>query len=100
MPMNDSPLHTINCRMQPEPAALERVLQVVRKRGFAIERFGAEHEAGQLRIRLSCSGRRCPHMLRAQLNKLCGMESVCLTPSVATASNERLPGALQVQPAV
>ncbi|WP_353176441.1 ACT domain-containing protein [Salinisphaera sp. T5B8] len=100
MSMNDKPLHTMTCCIKPETAALERILQVVRKRGFSVERFTAEHDKGRLRIRLSCSGSRCPDMLRAQLDKLHGVQSVCLLPGASTASNDRLSAVMPAQSAV
>ncbi|WP_353220368.1 ACT domain-containing protein [Salinisphaera sp. S4-8] len=100
MSSNDTSFHTINCWMQPEPVALERMLQVVRKRGFRVERFAAEHDKGRLRLRLSCSGSSCPDMLRAQLDKLHGVQSVCLLPGASTASNDRLSAVMPAQSAV
>ncbi|MES1939345.1 acetolactate synthase II, small subunit-like protein [Salinisphaera sp. T5B8] len=90
----------MTCCIKPETAALERILQVVRKRGFSVERFTAEHDKGRLRIRLSCSGSRCPDMLRAQLDKLHGVQSVCLLPGASTASNDRLSAVMPAQSAV
>lgn len=37
-----SPSHTLNCRMAFESAALERLCQVVRIRGFRVARMVAE----------------------------------------------------------
>ena len=99
MNMNDMPRHTMTCRMCPEPAALERVLQVVRKRGFAVERLSAEHDARGLRIHMTLAGARCPDMLRAQLEKLHGVHSVWLQHAARRASNEGMAAAALAQPA-
>ena len=68
--------HIIQCRMQAAPEALERVLQVVRIRGFRVNGLAAERETAQLRIELRISGERSIDNLMRQLEKLVGMEAV------------------------
>ncbi|MFE8070986.1 ACT domain-containing protein [Marinobacteraceae bacterium S3BR75-40.1] len=62
--------YAIDCRMDPEPAALERLCQVVRIRGFRIEQLAAQREGEALSIHLEVSGERSLGMLITQLEKL------------------------------
>lgn len=64
------------CRLAFEPAGLERLLQVVRRRGFAIERVNAEHTAEGLLVDLTVSGCRSAETLRAHMQKIHTMRSV------------------------
>ncbi|MCH8499765.1 MAG: ACT domain-containing protein [Marinobacter sp.] len=56
--------------MQAEPAALERLCQVIRVRGFEIEAMSMGREQSRLLIDLSLRGERPLPMLMAQLEKL------------------------------
>lgn len=69
-------IHRFTCRIDFEPAGLERLLQVVRRRGFVIERVSAEHDAEGLHVDLTVSGARSPETLRAHLEKLHTVRSV------------------------
>lgn len=69
-------MHRFTCRLDFEPAGLERLFQVVRRRGFVIERVNAAHEADQLHVDLTVSGVRSAETLRAQLEKLHVVHSV------------------------
>ncbi|MES1938087.1 ACT domain-containing protein [Salinisphaera hydrothermalis] len=69
-------IHRFTCRLDFEPAGLERLFQVVRRRGFVIERVHAAHEADQLHVDLTVSGARSAETLRAQLEKLHVVRSV------------------------
>jgi|GEM_PF-3615813 len=62
--------HHLSCRMQAEPAALERLCQVTRTRGFCIDQMAVSTEAGTLMIEMVVSGERSIEMLRKQLQKL------------------------------
>ncbi|MGM0570551.1 ACT domain-containing protein [Marinobacter sp.] len=64
------PSYQIHCRMIPEAAALERLCQVVRVRGFRIERMAMEHVGDSLDIALTLEGARPIGMLQSQLEKL------------------------------
>lgn len=68
--------HRLICRLRCEPVGLERLLQVVRRRGFGIERVNAEHDAGQLCVDLTVSGARSIETLRGHLVKLHTVQSV------------------------
>lgn len=65
-----SETHTLTCRMQAEPAALERLCQVTRIRGFRIEQMEVHSGTDELEIRMTLSGERSIDMLRTQLEKL------------------------------
>lgn len=62
--------HRFTCRIDFEPAGLERLLQVVRRRGFTVERVSAELDAEGLNVDLTVSGARPAETLRGHLEKL------------------------------
>lgn len=62
--------YTLRCRMASESAALERLCQVVRIRGFRINRMAVENAGSQLDIQLTLEGSRPIAMLESQLEKL------------------------------
>ncbi|KPQ27771.1 MAG: acetolactate synthase II small subunit [Marinobacter excellens HL-55] len=62
--------YTVNCRMNQEAAALERLCQVVRVRGFKISRMTMESAGAHLDIALTVEGSRSVSMLQSQLEKL------------------------------
>ncbi len=62
--------YTLNCRMSHEAAALERLCQVVRVRGFRIARMAVESSGGHFEIALTLEGSRPIAMLQSQLLKL------------------------------
>ncbi|MEE2763111.1 MAG: ACT domain-containing protein [Pseudomonadota bacterium] len=65
-----TPSYTLTCRMSQEAAALERLCQVVRIRGFKIARMAVESTGEHLDIALTLEGSRPIAMLQAQLLKL------------------------------
>jgi len=73
------PSHTLNCRMAFEPAALERLCQVVRIRGFRVARMAVESVGDQLDIQLTLEGIRPIGMLKSQLEKLHTVAEVTLS---------------------
>ncbi|GAA3566347.1 MULTISPECIES: acetolactate synthase 2 small subunit [Marinobacter] len=77
--------HTLTCRMQAEPAALERLCQVVRVRGFRIRQMSADSADGQLTIGLTVSGERPIGMLQSQLEKLHTVAQVSTETTLALA---------------
>ena len=75
--------HTLNCRMAFEPAALERLCQVVRIRGFRVAQMTVESIGDQLDIQLTLEGTRPIGMLKSQLEKLHTVMEVALCLPVA-----------------
>lgn len=64
------PRWQIHCRMQHEAAGLERVLQVLRIRGFDVEDMQARRDGDDVRLALTVCGERRIENLLAQLTKL------------------------------
>lgn len=62
--------YTITCQMNHELAALERLCQVVRIRGFRIAKMAVETTGDKLDIALTLQGARPIAMLQTQLEKL------------------------------
>ena len=83
---NKTPSYTITCRMSHEAAALERLCQVVRIRGFRIAKMAVETADGALDIALTIQGARSVSMLQSQLEKLhTVLEVILTTPAIAPA---------------
>ena len=80
------PSYTLNCRMSQETAALERLCQVVRIRGFRIARMAVESAGDHLDIALTLEGSRPIAMLQTQLEKLHTVVEVGLGQSAAARS--------------
>ncbi|WP_372986631.1 ACT domain-containing protein [Marinobacter sp.] len=72
------PSYTLNCRMAHEAAALERLCQVVRIRGFRIATMAVESAEEHLDIALTLEGTRPIAMLQSQLEKLHTVAEVAL----------------------
>ena len=62
--------HILHCRMQSEPAGLERLCRVVRVRGFRIAGMSVECTGEHFDIALTLEGSRPISMLQSQLLKL------------------------------
>jgi len=62
--------HILYCRMQSEPAGLERLCRVVRVRGFRIAGMSVECSGEHFDIALTLEGSRPISMLQSQLLKL------------------------------
>ncbi|WP_273252040.1 ACT domain-containing protein [Marinobacter psychrophilus] len=62
--------HVLHCRMQSEPAGLERLCRVVRVRGFQIAGMSVESSGEHFDIALTLEGSRSISMLQSQLLKL------------------------------
>lgn len=73
-----TPSYTLTCQMSHEAAALERLCQVVRVRGFRIARMAVQSTGGQLDIALTLEGTRPIAMLQTQLEKLHTVAAVAL----------------------
>lgn len=87
-----APSHMITCRMKHEAAALERLCQVVRIRGFRIATMAVESvlEGAEetLEFALTIQGARSVAMLQSQLEKLHTVAEVKLaTPAVTHAAS-------------
>ncbi|ONF43689.1 ACT domain-containing protein [Marinobacter lutaoensis] len=81
---SSAPSYQIHCRMTQEAAALERLCQVVRVRGFRIHQMAVHTAGDHLEIALTLEGARPIAMLQAQLEKLHSVAEVCLAmPSLA-----------------
>lgn len=84
-----APNYTITCRMNHEAAALERLCQVVRIRGFRIAKMAVETTDGVLDIALTVQGIRPVTMLQSQLEKLHTVAEVILTTPVLAPAASR-----------
>lgn len=80
------PSYTLNCRMTQEAAALERLCQVVRIRGFRIARMAVESAEEHFNIALTLEGARPIAMLQSQLEKLHTVAEVVLEKPPAAQS--------------
>lgn len=83
-----TPSYTLTCRMSHEAAALERLCQVVRIRGFRIAKMAVESvfegTDETLDIALTIQGARPVTMLQSQLEKLHTVAEVRLaSPALA-----------------
>ena len=79
------PSYQIHCRMSQEAAALERLCQVVRIRGFRIAKMAMESSDNALEIALTLEGTRSIGMLQSQLEKLQTVVGVELAENKASA---------------
>jgi acetolactate synthase II small subunit len=87
--ISEMPSYTLNCQMSHEAAAMERLCQVIRIRGFRIARMTAESRQGTLIIALTLEGMRPIAMLQSQLEKLHTVAAVRLMPSAVTEAAMR-----------
>ncbi|WP_369600458.1 ACT domain-containing protein [Hahella sp. SMD15-11] len=62
--------HTLSLTLSDQPGALERVLRVIRVRGFTPSQVRFARVDGHWRGVLVVSGERALHTLKAQLDKL------------------------------
>ncbi|WP_323751139.1 ACT domain-containing protein [Marinobacter sp.] len=81
-----TPSYNLNCRMQSEAAALERLCQVVRVRGFRISQMSMNSGNEHLEIALTLEGSRPITMLKAQLEKLHTVTEVVVQAQVGVRS--------------
>ena len=75
--------HILHCRMQSEPAGLERLCRVVRVRGFRIAGMSVESSGEHFDIALTLEGSRPISMLQSQLLKLHTVGEVVLGAQLA-----------------
>ncbi|SFM13721.1 ACT domain-containing protein [Marinobacter zhejiangensis] len=83
--MSQPDQHRIYCEMNPEPAAIERLCQVIRVRGFEVTGMNAELRDGTWEMALTLKGSRPVAMLQSQLEKLHTVNRVHRMPAVAAA---------------
>ncbi|MBW4935976.1 ACT domain-containing protein [Marinobacter sp. F4206] len=69
-PYTGTPSYTLTCQMNHEAAAMERLCQVIRIRGFRIAKMAVESIGDELEIALTLEGSRPIAMLKSQLEKL------------------------------
>ncbi len=69
-PEQTAPSYRLSCQMKHEIAALERLCQVVRIRGFRIVSMAVDSFEDALAISLTVEGTRPISMLQTQLEKL------------------------------
>lgn len=86
-PQSCSPSHTISCRMSHETAALERLCQVIRIRGFRVSRMAVESVGEELMINLTVEGSRPVAMLQSQLEKLHTVATVERMPEAVASKS-------------
>ncbi|SFR64627.1 acetolactate synthase, small subunit [Marinobacter daqiaonensis] len=85
----DTSSYQMNCRMSQEAAALERLCQVVRIRGFRISKLAMERMGEELDIALTLEGSRPIGMLQSQLEKLHTVAAVELVERTALTTSTR-----------
>lgn len=89
-----APSYTITCRMKHEAAALERLCQVVRIRGFRIAKMAVESVLegadDTLDIALTIQGVRPVAMLQSQIEKLHTVYEVKLAAPVLMQAASRI----------
>jgi acetolactate synthase II small subunit len=72
--------HSFNMIANDQPAMLERILRVVRHRGFALQSIHFEHQnEQQVAISLTVTGTRPVGILHTQLDKLYDITQLELT---------------------
>lgn len=80
--------YQIHCQMTHETAALERLCQVVRVRGFRIAKMTMESHGDALDIALTLEGTRPIGMLQSQLEKLQTVVGVKLAKETSAALSQ------------
>lgn len=65
----------VQCRLRPDPAALERFLRLLRVQGFTVVELRATGEL-PLVVHAKVDGPRPPEALAAQLERLCDVQRV------------------------
>ena len=86
-PQSSRTSHSITCRMSHETAALERLCQVIRIRGFRVARMAVEAAGDDLVIDLTVEGSRPVSMLQSQLEKLHTVAVVKLMPEAVASKS-------------
>lgn len=80
--------HTLTLQAQDQPATLERVLRVIRHRGFDLCKLSADlcPESKQVAVEVTVQSERSIQLLLIQLNKLVDVVSA----ELASAQNDQL----------
>lgn len=66
----------LHCTIADQPAALERLLQTVRIRGFHVQNMDVNKQAHILKVRLTVVGARSPDLLMRSLERQHDVESI------------------------
>lgn len=77
---------TIHCQFQSQPGAFERILRVIRVRGFDIVNLNAGLSGEHMQMEVTISGNRCFDNLCLQLEKL---QEITEVGHLTVASNQR-----------
>ncbi|MBZ2167483.1 ACT domain-containing protein [Marinobacter sp. F4216] len=80
---NNAGIYAIACTMTHEAAAMERLCQVIRIRGFRIVQMAVDAAGENLNIALTLEGTRPIAMLKTQLEKLHTVGEVVLQAPMA-----------------
>lgn len=82
-------LHNLTIEAYDRPAAIERVLRVIRHRGFHMCRMAAESslESGKMTLDITVQSERSVLLLTTQLNKLVDVTTAKIT-SANTEKNQ------------
>ncbi|RJS93061.1 ACT domain-containing protein [Salinisphaera sp. Q1T1-3] len=86
--------HRLFCRLAGAPGDLERLLQVVRRRGFSIRQVEARQTESCLAVALHVQGARAIETLRAHLANIATMQSVQRPLGPVDVSCESAPSAV------
>ena len=88
--MNVVKENCLQVRCYNEPAALERLLRVVRFRGFSVVNFNAQLDAvgERLKVMLTVTSERPLHLLENQLRKNCDICDVQVSANVEKIMGE------------
>ncbi|AJQ93673.1 ACT domain-containing protein [Gynuella sunshinyii] len=68
--------HEFHCQISYQTGAIERLLRVIRVRGFVIKQLSLEHVGNHYSLKLTISGQRSPDNLLWQLKKLVEVRQV------------------------
>ena len=77
---------TIHCQFRSQPGAFERILRVIRVRGFDIVNLNAGLSGEFMQMEITVTGNRCFDNLCLQLEKLQEIKKVC---HLTVASNQQ-----------
>lgn len=83
---NAEKYHKLNITMSTQPAALERVLQVIRWRGFTLSEISMETnpKANEIQVMLGVQTSKAISLLTKQLDKIYDVKQVNLYPEISS----------------
>ncbi|WP_416305610.1 acetolactate synthase 2 small subunit [Neptunicella sp. SCSIO 80796] len=73
--------YQLNLLLTDSPAAIERVLQTTRYRGFTLHQCEMQTASGEIQLNMQVSGEQPIHLLTSQLSKLYDLLELVLDPS-------------------